>query len=290
MAQRGHGLTQVIRWISYLMALGVTFAVGAAKPYLSSGDYAKYVQRLTCSVDDPDQDDKIRLKKVRYGTSGKGRPLFAHIVEPANSLNAKARNVYILGAQHGDERNTKIVLDFFVRELATLSNDFRNRRRIIVIPNYNPDGYRRYHRLNASNIDLNRDFPSADGHEDAPRAPETAAFMKLLEKYPAYSMYNIHQPFRVVLYYPEDESFARPFSLLSDYPLGTGVGYPTPGSLGTYMREKKVPIITVELARHMKAAVAPYIFEEIRFALYYSAFGCIPKPAQKSRIESYIAE
>ncbi|AFM14568.1 peptidase M14 carboxypeptidase A [Turneriella parva DSM 21527] len=288
--RRRRGCTQVIRSISCVLVLGVTIAVGAAKPYLSAGDYAKYVQRLTCSVEDPDHDDKIRVRKLRYGTSGKGRALIAHIVEPAKSLSDKARNVYVIGAQHGDERNTKIVLEYFVRELATLSNDFRNRRRIIVIPNYNPDGYKRYHRLNASNIDLNRDFPSSDGHEDAPRASETAAFMKLMEKYPAYSMYNIHQPFRVVLYYPEDESFARPFSLLSDYPLGTGVGYPTPGSLGTYMREKKVPIITVELARHMKAAVAPYIYEEIRLALYYSAFGCIPKPAQKSRIETYIAE
>ncbi len=284
------GCTQVIGRISCVLALGFTAAVGAAKPYLSAGDYAKYVKRLTCSVEDPDHDDKIRVKKYRYGTSEKGRALLAHIVEPAKPLSDKVRNVYIIGAQHGDERNTKLVLEYFVRELATLSNDFRNRRRIIVIPNYNPDGYTRYHRLNASNIDLNRDFPSADGHEDAPRAPETAAYMKLMAKYPPYSMYNIHQPFRVVLYYPEDESFARPFSLLSDYPLGTGVGYPTPGSLGTYMREKKVPIITVELARHMKAAVAPYIYEEIRLALYYSAFGCIPQPAQKSRIESYIAE
>ncbi len=290
MVGKGGGFTCVLKRILFLIALASLTALSAAKPYLSSGDYAKYVQRLTCSVEDADTDDTIRVRRIKYGVSRKGRPLYAHIVDPARSVDAPVRNVYIIGAQHGDERSTKPVLEYFVRELGTLSNDFRNRRRIIVIPNYNPDGYKRNHRLNADNIDLNRDFPSSDGHEDAPRAAETSAFMKLMAKYPPYSMYNIHQPFRVVLYYPEDAAFARPFSALSDYPLGTGVGYPTPGSLGTYAREKKIPIITVELSRNMKAAVAPYLFEEVRLALYYAGFGCIPAPAQKSRIETYIAE
>lgn len=286
----GTSFTRVFNRILILSLITGSTFITAAKPYLSSGDYARYVKRLACSVDDPDTDHKIPVRRIRYGSSKKGRPLYAHIVDPAKSTNSPVRNVYVIGAQHGDERNTKPVLEYFVRELGALSNDFRNRRRIIVIPNYNPDGYKRYHRLNADNIDLNRDFPSSDGHEGAPRAPETSAFMKLMQKYPPYSMYNIHQPFRAVLYYPEDAAFARPFSTLSDYPLGTGVGYPTPGSLGTYAREKKIPIITVELSRNMKPAVAPYLFEEVRFALYYASFGCIPKPAQKSRIETYISE
>ncbi|MBL8034404.1 MAG: succinylglutamate desuccinylase/aspartoacylase family protein [Leptospiraceae bacterium] len=259
------------------------------KPYLSSGAHAKLIDRLSCQVDDPDTRAHIKPRKYQYGKSAKGKPLIAYIVEPAREA-ARQENLYLMAAQHGDERNTRKVLEYFVREIRTLSADYRNERRVIVIPVYNPDGYRRNNRLNSAAVDLNRDFPSSDGDETNPKAPETEAFMALMEKYPPKHIYNLHQPFRVVLYYPEDLELAKTFAQLSDYPLGQGVGYPTPGSLGTYAREKKIPIITVELSRSMRAAMAPFIYEEVRLALFNAAFGCIPQHAKKSRLETYLAE
>lgn len=262
----------------------------AAKPYFSSGDHARFVAKLTCKVSDVDPTTKIRVRKVTFGKSKKKKPLIAYIVDPSSDGAENAENVYILGAQHGDERNTSRTLEYFTRELKQISDDYRNNRRIIVIPLYNPDGYKRNDRFANDKIDLNRDFPSSDGAEGAPHAPETQAFMKLMEKYPPSLMYNLHQPFRVVLHYPEHEEIAKPFALLSDYPLGSDVGYPTPGSLGTWAREQKIPIITVELSRSMKKAMAPFIYEEIRLALFHAAFGCIPRGARNSHLEKYLAE
>ncbi|MFZ5627520.1 MAG: M14 family zinc carboxypeptidase [Spirochaetota bacterium] len=261
----------------------------AERPYLSSGAHWKLVTSLTCKAEAEDEK-KITPRQYRYGTSAKNRPLIAHIVEPAPGGAADADNIYIIGAQHGDERNTKRVLEYLLREIRLMSRDYRNDHRIIVIPNYNPDGYARNQRVSAKGIDLNRDFPSSDGDAENPKAVETQAFMRLMRKYPPYVIYNLHQPFRVVLFYPGDEEIAKPFAQLSDYPLGQGVGYPTPGSLGTYGREKKIPVVTVELSRSMKPAMAPFIFEEVRFALFNAAFGCIPKQAHRSRIEKYLAE
>jgi len=264
--------------------------VYAARPYFSSGDYAKFVAKLTCKIEEGDSGTTLKPRKIEYGQSGKKKPLIAWIVDPLKERRTDAENVYIIGAQHGDERNTKRVLDYFVRELKILSSDNRNGRRIIVIPLYNPDGYKRNDRYATGKVDLNRDFPSSDGAEGSPHANETHAFMRLMVKYPPSLMYNLHQPFRVVLHYPEDEEIAKPFSLLADYRMGSDVGYPTPGSLGTWAREQKIPIITVELMRSMRPSMAPFIYEEVRLALFHAAFGCIPPDARKSQLEKYLAE
>lgn len=270
------------------VALCPLMAAENEKPYRSSGDYERLVKKLTCEVDDPDPDDRIRVKKLTYGHTSKKRHLVAHIVEPAGVPRSQQKNIYLLAAQHGDERNTKRIMEYFVREVKLLSRDFRNERRIIMVPLYNPDGYKRMNRMTTGDIDLNRDFPTSDGDEANPRSPETRAFLKLMKKYPPALIYNIHQPFRVVLAYEGDEELAKPFAILADYPLGKDVGYPTPGSLGTYGKENKIPVITVELARSMKRIMAPYIYEEVRLALFHAAFGCIPAPAKKSRLEKYL--
>ncbi|MCS6972709.1 MAG: M14 family zinc carboxypeptidase [Leptospiraceae bacterium] len=259
------------------------------RPYLSTGAWQKLVENLTCSVE-AEGKKKIVPRKYRYGKSAQNRPLEVFIIEPEPESRDEAENVYLIAAQHGDERNTTRVLEYFLREVRQLSRDYRNERRILIIPLYNPDGYKKKKRLSAEDIDLNRDFPTKDGAKENPQAPETRAFLRLLDRYPPMIIYNLHQPFRVILADREYRKLAEPFAKLSDYPLGEDVGYPTPGSLGTYGRENGIPVITVELARSMKKAAAPFIFEEVRLALFHAAFGCIPRQAYRSRLEEYLAE
>ncbi|MBV6494369.1 MAG: hypothetical protein LDLANPLL_02402 [Turneriella sp.] len=281
-----------LSFVLYTIFLSATTpsTVLAEKKYLSSYAHRKYIEERTCEAPQKLSKQKIRLKKILYGKSKKGRALIAYIVPPKSTNEDKIKNVFILASQHGDEKNASRVLDLFVRELRTLPASYRNNRRILIIPLYNPDGYHNNDRFAAGKIDLNRDFPSSNGAEGAPHAPETKAFMRLLEKYPANFIYNMHQPFRVVLHYPEDLELAKPFAIMSDYPLSSSVGYPTPGSLGTWAREKKIPTITVELSRSMRKVMTPFIYEEVRLALFHSAFGCIPQKAIASRIEKYLQE
>lgn len=281
----------LVKTVAFAATIFFLLPLHADKKYLSSYVHNQYIDSLTCKGTTKLSRKKIPLKKIQYGKSQKGKPLTAYIVPPEKNINIDdIETVYIIASQHGDERNAARAVGYFVRELRRLSRSYLNHRRVVVIPLYNPDGFARNTRFAMGKIDLNRDFPSSNGAKGAPHAAETKAFMHLIKKYPPDFIYNIHQPFRVVLYYPEDEELAQPFAILSDYQSGTDVGYPTPGSLGTWARENKIPTITVELSRSMKKSMAPFIYEEVRLALFHSALGCIPKQAIPSRLEDYLTE
>lgn len=259
------------------------------KKYLSSWEHSKLIESLTCKIDTPLDERKIKTKAISYGKSQKGKNLVAYIVQSEKGAEP-VQNVYLIAAQHGDERNSKVVLDYFLREVRLLSRDFQNNHRILVIPLYNPDGYSRRNRLALNKTDLNRDFPTDDAGAENPKALETEAFLSLMRKYPPKVIFNLHQPFRVVLPNKGSDSYGKEFATLSDYPLGHGVGYPTPGSLGTWAAENEIQIVTVEMSRSMRKAMAPFIYEEVRLALFNAAFGCIPRPAHRSRLEKYLDE
>ena len=261
------------------------------KRYLSSGAHWEFIEKNLCEKPDKIVNQRIKIERKQYGKSAHRRPLWAYIVHPRpDTVPDAVKNIYLIAAQHGDEQNTTRVLEYFLQDMQPLSRSWLSRHRVILIPLYNPDGYKKNSRLAKDDIDLNRDFVTSDAPAENPKAPETHAFLKLLETYPANMIYNFHQPFRVVLHEPEDEEVAKPFAIISDYPLGQGVGYPTPGSLGTYGRENKIPVITVELARSMKKLMAPFIYEEVRLALFHAAFGCIPKTALKSTLEKRVSD
>ena len=56
------------------------------------------------------------------------------------------------------------------------------------------------------------------------------------------------EPYKVVNYDGPAESVAQEISKLIDYKVEENIGYPTPGSFGTYCGiEKNIPTITLEL-------------------------------------------
>lgn len=67
--------------------------VATDRPYLSSGAHAKLVDKLSCEVEDPDKQVKMRARKYQYGKSTKGKPLFAYIVDPAKGTQG-AENLF----------------------------------------------------------------------------------------------------------------------------------------------------------------------------------------------------
>lgn len=201
-----------------------------------------------------------------YGNSETGRLLYAHIYGPDEAQ----KTVFIIGGIHGSEPAsayvvTKFLLDFDVKSVLL-------KHRLVIVPRYNPDGLFYDQRENIMEVDLNRDFPTANRKMKHEHAAETKAFLKLLSDYPPSLMVSIHQPYRVVNYDGPAKKLATRISKMTGYPVKEYIGYPTPGSLGTYLGiERKIPVITLELPRGKEIEHFKQFYQEVKEALFYCA-------------------
>ncbi len=131
--------------------------------------------------------------------------------------------------------------------------------RVILVPAVNPDGLVKAKRQNANEVDVNRNFPTSNwsrkyrskkyfpGFASASE-PETQAVMLLLEKYAPQRIISVHAPLAMVNYDGPALEIATEMAKFNNYPVAADIGYPTPGSFGTYAgKERKIPTVTLEL-------------------------------------------
>jgi protein MpaA len=143
----------------------------------------------------------------------------------------------------------------------------RGGNNLIFIPCLNPDGMDANNRTNANGVDLNRNFPTKNwGKNEGENATcddcttayfggkspaseiETQFVINIIEKYSPKLILTIHAPYKVVNYDGPAKEIAEKISNIIDYPAEGSIGYPTPGSFGTYCGiERNIPTITLEL-------------------------------------------
>jgi protein MpaA len=196
----------------------------------------------------------IRHAGSVYGTSVDGVPLTVY-------LPAANADLLILGAIHGDEPETTVAVSEALRCLP--EGDLR----AAVILCGNPDGTVRGTRGNARGIDLNRNFPTSNWRPEAvfyksrandardialsPGAeagsePETRALIALIERLKARAVVSLHSALACV----DDSGASHLGRQLADrcaLPFLTEIGYPTPGSMGTWASERGLNLVTLEL-------------------------------------------
>lgn len=163
--------------------------------------------------------------------------------------------VYLIAGVHGDEVEGVYVLGQLFEWLKTTTEV---ELPLVVIPILNIDGYRTASRLNSHAVDLNRNLPTVDWteqytvakHNPGPQPlsePENKYLVKLFEKYPPYIALSFHSWKPMLNYNGNCKNVAEFLNKYNHYPLASDVGYPTPGSLGTYLPEKyHVPVLTFE--------------------------------------------
>lgn len=168
-------------------------------------------------------------------------------------------NVLIIGVFHGDEPQGKLLIEEYLKTHSP-SN-------LLFIPCLNPDGLSQNTRTNSNGVDLNRNFPTKNwgknegenatcndcttayyGGKEPASEIETQFVIDIIEKYSPKLILTIHAPYKVVNYDGPAKEIAEKISNIIDYPAEGSIGYPTPGSFGTYCGvERNIPTITLEL-------------------------------------------
>lgn len=163
------------------------------------------------------------------------------------------KTILIIGAVHGDEPQGKFLIENY------LLTEHKTKNRLLFIPCLNPDGVALNTRQNASEIDVNRNFPTKNWHrepfaseyfggESAASENETKFVIDVIANYNLDAILAFHAPFKVVNYDGPAHDLAEKISEFIGYPVQSDIGYPTPGSFGTYAGiERNIPTITLEV-------------------------------------------
>lgn len=162
---------------------------------------------------------------------------------------------------HGEEAETTFLLSRTLRLLPAPAPH------CAIVLAANPDGLIRGTRCNANGVELNRNFPTQSWSPEqvphrssltSPRdillspgnqpgsEPETRALISLIKELKPETAIALHAPLACI-----EDPLMRPvskwFSRKTGLPLVKELGYPTPGSFGTWAAENQIHVITYEL-------------------------------------------
>jgi len=173
----------------------------------------------------------------------------------------------IFGGFHGDEPKSVHVARQLI-DLLRRTPGAVGRRRWVVVPVVNPDGFESRKRRNANGVDVNRNFPTANWTRGSKRSrmfggevpagePETRAVIRAVERFEPDRIVTIHS---IGLnrfcnnYDGPGRALAGAMRRCNRYPVTANIGYPTPGSFGTWAgAERDIPTVTLELPSHHSA-------------------------------------
>lgn len=160
--------------------------------------------------------------------------------------NISNPKVLVIGVFHGDEPQG----DYLIREYFSKNPNTK----LALIPRLNKSNTR----VNLNGVDLNRNFPTQNwelsekneffGGEAPACEEETKFIIDTVERLHPAVILTLHAPFKVVNYDGNAKKIAEKISSIIGYPVEENIGYPTPGSFGTWAGiEKGIPTITLEL-------------------------------------------
>ena len=191
-----------------------------------------------------------------FGRSAQGLPIAAF------EFAGEGPELLVLGGVHGDEPEG-VVCAWGL--WAALQQGPALPARITLIPQFNVDGVLAKSRLNGHGVDLNRNLPSNDWNPKAfndryppgPHAnsePENQALVAYLERVQPQFILSLHSWKPMLNINGECRPEAEAIAALTGYVIEPSIGYPTPGSLGTYAGiERAMPTLTYEIERGLAA-------------------------------------
>lgn len=169
------------------------------------------------------------------------------------SSNISALNVLIIGVFHGEEPQGEYIIEKYLQNKNF--NGIKNN--LYFIPCLNSYGIKQNTRGNSNGVDLNRNFPTKNWQltskdefysgESPASEVETKYMLEILEKVKPDVILTLHAPLKCVNFDGPAKDIADKISQITGYPVQKNIGYPTPGSFGTYCGvERNIPTITLE--------------------------------------------
>ena len=196
-------------------------------------------------------------QSIELGRSVEGRAIQAVVLGNGPDVTL------ILGAIHGNEPTSATVAQSLLAHLREQPAALAGRT-VAIIPVANPDGLARKQRTNKHLVDLNRNFPATNwgktrrgiyyGGAEAASEPETEALLAAFETFKPARVVSIHSMDRPCNNYdgPAREMAEQMKAAGNGYAVKDNIGYPTPGSLGSWAGiDRRIPMVTLELPRTM---------------------------------------
>jgi protein MpaA len=189
------------------------------------------------------------------GLSFEGRAIEARRFAGPAAAGALPPLLVVAGV-HGDEPSS---VDGALELGARLAaGDVVPPRTVWLVPALNPDGLARGRKNSARDVDLNRNFPASNfrtqhqpGYFPGPRPlsePETSALAALIQAEGVAAVVAVHAPFACVNYDGPAAAWAARVAVACGWPARADIGYPTPGSLGSWLGvDRGLPVLTLEL-------------------------------------------
>ncbi|MBM3210058.1 hypothetical protein FJZ39_01790 [Candidatus Saccharibacteria bacterium] len=201
------------------------------------------------------------------GYSANGQPITAYY------FGNGATHVLYTGAIHGNERSTLYTMQSWINELDARSGDIPTDKTLVIVPNANPDSSAIGKRDNARNVNLNRNFPTANwekdirtgggqqnggGGESAGSEPETKALVNLTARIAPAFVVTFHSVGSLVNSNDAGSSIAvgRQYASMVGYRFipnsatTSTFGFEMTGTYEDWLLERGVPAILIELGTH----------------------------------------
>ena len=198
---------------------------------------------------------------------------------PAFRFGSVGPEVLILGGVHGDEPEGVAAAHGL---LAEFLQSFAYRLQVFVVPAFNLDGVIAKERTNSNAVDLNRNLPTKDWtsvvakprYNPGPFAesePENQSLVSFIRSRKLRFVFSLHSWEPMLNTNGDCKGEAEILSKITGYKITDDIGYPTPGSLGTYTGlERNIPTLTYEIERGLALDKVvknhvPAIIEALKF-------------------------
>lgn len=190
----------------------------------------------------------------KFGHTTLGLPIHGYRWNHENNSLIK---VLVLGGVHGDEPEGIVAARGLIEHLR---NDFNLNLNLTIIPEFNPEGMLLKTRGNSNKVDLNRNLPTKDWspiaaterYNPGPKPLseiENTFLVDWIKNEKPDVIFSLHS-WKPMLNTNGDLPEALEIAKHTGYVIEPDIGYPTPGSLGTYAGfENKIPTLTYEVER-----------------------------------------
>jgi murein peptide amidase A len=191
----------------------------------------------------------------------------------ATTLGNGPRRIYLIAGIHGNEPEGALVLDELIDLL--LAGDVPSRCTLRIIHDMNPDGAAHATRYSGGGIDLNRNWPATNFRPSRRTGPEP---LSEPETRLVHADLQAFAPELVIVFHSTPrgpfvnfdgpagelaEAFAAAATAAAEpyqepaWRVVPSMGYPTPGSLGSWIGvDQQIPILTIEFDRGQDGASA----------------------------------